>query len=293
MRLLHGVCWLVASFMIISLAPSTFAQQDQDFETGLNPYQTYQAGNIDSINLLNHGLNVDIPLISYPQRGGKLSLAFDLHYINQGNWYNCNPGSNCTTFYGSGQALTNGFGVILRSWPSIWGATCQSLGDSYGTWTCQASATMSDGSNHSMYPLTVTSWESNDTSGFQMDGFTLNATNNPPLLIDASGTRYSQTYTPSSFPGPVGGESAPNYVPTLVEDTNGNEITYSQTAGWTDTMGRPIPIPVSASTSLCPQTPLVPSSAKSPFPQGERSRTRGGQSTQSARLITTTMPGRS
>ena len=261
MRLFRVVCWLIASLTITALAPSAVAQQDQDFETGLNPYRTYQAGNIDSINLLNHGLNVDIPLISYPQRGGKLSLAFDLHYINQGNWYNCNPGSNCTTFYGSGQALTNGFGVILKNWPSIWGATCQSLGDQYGTWTCQASATMSDGSNHSMYPLTVTSWESNDTSGFQMDGFTLNATNNPPLLIDANGTRYSQTYTPSLFPGPVGGESAPNYVPTLVEDANGNEISYSQTAGWTDTMGLQIPLPVSASTSVCPQTPLVPSSA--------------------------------
>ena len=261
MRLFHFVCWLVASLMIISLAPSAVAQQDQDFETGLNPYRTYQAGNIDSINMLNHGLNVDIPLISYPQRGGKLSLAFDLHYTNQGNWYNCSPGTNCSGFYGSGPFLTNGFGVILKNWPSIWGATCQSLGDSYGTWTCQGSATMSDGSNHSMYPITPTSWDSNDTSGLQIDGFTLNATNNPPLLIDANGTRYSQTYTPSLFPGPVGGEYTLSYVPTLVEDTNGNEISYSQTAGWTDTMGRQIPLPVSASTSVCPQTPLVPSSA--------------------------------
>ena len=261
MSLLRVVCWLVASMIIISLAPSATAQQDQAFETGLNPYRSYQSGNIDSINLLNRSLNVDIPLISYPQRGGKLQLAFDLHYINQGNWYNCNPGSNCTTFYGSGQALINGFGVIVKNWPSIWGTTCQATGDQYGDWTCQGSATMSDGSSHSMLPITVSNWESEDTSGLQLGGFDLQAGNNPPLLIDSNGTRYNQTYTPSYFPGPVGGESYLTYIPTVVEDVNGNEITYSQTTGWSDTMGRPIPLPVSVSTSVCPQTPLVPVSA--------------------------------
>jgi RHS repeat-associated protein len=261
MRLSRVICWLFASLMIMSLAPSAIAQQDQDFETGLNPYATYQSGNIDSINVLNRGLNVDIPLISYPQRGGKLNLDFDLHYINQGNWFNCTPGTNCSGYYGSGQALINGFAVILKNWPSTWGTTCQSTGDQYGDWTCQGSATMFDGSVHSMLPITVSNWESDDTSGLQLGGFDLQAGNNPPLLIDANGTRYNQTYTPSYFPGPVGGESYLNYVPTLVEDANGNEITYSQTAGWTDTMGRIIPIPASASTSVCPQTPLVPVAA--------------------------------
>lgn len=259
MRPPRVIGWLVAPLMIIWFAPSAVAQENQVYETGLNPYQTYQGGNIDSINLFNRGLNVDIPLISYPQRGGKLHLDFDLHYLNQGNWYNCTPGTNCSSFYGTG--LTNGFGVILKNWPSIWGTTCQALGDQYGTWTCQGSATMSDGSSHSMLPITLTSWESQDTSGFQMDGFTLNATDSPPLLIDANGTRYNQTNGLSLFPGPVGQVSTLNYVPNLVEDVNGNEISYSQTSGWTDTMGRQIPLPVAANTSVCPQSPLVPVSA--------------------------------
>src|SRR3984885_2147526 len=259
MRPSRVVCWLFASLTLISLAPSAIAQQDQVFETGLNPYRTYQSGNIDSINVLNRGLNVDIPLISYPQRGGKLNLDFDLHYINQGNWYNCTPGTNCSGYYGSGQALINGFGVIPKNWPSYWGTTCQSTGDQYGDWTCQGSATMSDGSVHSMLPVTVSNWESEDTSGLQMGGvFALGGGNAPPFLIDANGTRYSQPYAPSYFPGPVGGESYYTYVPTLVEDVNGNEISYSQTAGWTDTMGRTIPLPMSVSTSICPQqSPLL------------------------------------
>jgi YD repeat-containing protein len=259
MRLLRVVCWLVASLMIISFAPSAIAQETQDYETGLNPYQSYQSGNIDSVNLFNRGLNVDIPLISYPQRGGQLHLDFDLHYMNQGNWYDCTPGTNCSSYYGTG--LTNGFGVILKNWPSIWGTTCQALGDQYGTWTCQGSATMSDGSSRSMLPITVNSWESQDTSGFQMDGTEVQANNNPPLLIDANGTRYNQTNGPSLFPAPVGQVNTLNYIPNLVEDVNGNEISYSQTAGWADTMGRQIPLPVSANTSVCPQSPLVPVSA--------------------------------
>jgi RHS repeat-associated protein len=259
MRSFRVVCWLVASLTVISLAPSAIAQQDQDYETGLNPYRTYQNGNIDSINVFNRGLNVDIPLISYPQRGGKLTLDFDLHYFNQGNWYNCTPGTNCSGFYGT--QLTNGFGVILKNWPSTWGTTCQATGDQWGDWTCQGSATMSDGSSHSMLPITVSNWESDDTSGLQLGGFDLQASNSPPLLIDANGTQYNQTYTPSLFPGPVGQVSTLNYVPTSVEDSNGNEISYSQTAGWTDTMGRSIPLPVSVNTSICPQTPLVPVSA--------------------------------
>src|ERR1700733_3374411 len=259
MRPSRVVCWLFASLTLISLAPSAIAQQDQVFETGLNPYRTYQSGNIDSINVLNRGLNEDIPLISYPQRGGKLNLDFDLHYINQGNWYNCTPGTNCSGYYGSGQALINGFGVIPKNWPSYWGTTCQSTGDQYGDWTCQGSATMSDGSVHSMLPVTVSNWESEDTSGLQMGGvFALGGGNAPPFLIDANGTRYSQPYAPSYFPGPVGGESYYTYVPTLVEDVNGNEISYSQTAGWTDTMGRTIALPMSVSTSICPQqSPLL------------------------------------
>jgi hypothetical protein len=260
MRLRLVVSWLVASLLIISQAPTANAQQNQAYETGLNPYRSYQGGNIDSINMFNHGLNVDIPLISYPQRGGKLSLTFDLHYINQGNWYDCSPGTNCSGFYGSGQNLTNGFGVILKNWPSYWGTTCQATGDQYGSITCQGGATMSDGSSHSMQPTTVTNWESDDASGFQMPGVQLGFGISPPLLVDANGTRYTQGVS-TYFPGPVGGVSTVSNVPILVEDTNGNEISYSQTTGWIDTMGRQIPLPVSASASLCPQTPLVPSSA--------------------------------
>jgi len=44
---------------------------DPAAEFGFKPYGSFTAGDIDSINLLNLNLNVRIPLVSYPQRGGK------------------------------------------------------------------------------------------------------------------------------------------------------------------------------------------------------------------------------
>jgi hypothetical protein len=53
-------------------------------KTGLEPFGSYKGGNIDTINLRSGQLMVDIPIMSYPQRGGKLKLNFVLHYSYTG-----------------------------------------------------------------------------------------------------------------------------------------------------------------------------------------------------------------
>lgn len=75
---------LLVSTLLILFAnvKSLRAQDDPNFETGFKPFGAYHGGNIDHINLTNGGLNIDIPLISYPQQGGKLKLSFTLHYEN-------------------------------------------------------------------------------------------------------------------------------------------------------------------------------------------------------------------
>lgn len=52
------------------------------------------------------------------------------------------------------------------------------------------------------------------------------------------------------------------FIPALIEDTNGNQISHSGSTGWTYTLGRVIPNPVSTSVSNCPQTPQTPTSAR-------------------------------
>src|SRR5208337_5313335 len=79
--------------------------------------------------------------------------------------------------------------------------------------------------------------------------------------IDATGILASNT----SFTDPEGiVHTNVQYGGMLTDtrkDSNGNEIAYSSTTGWTDTMGRTIPvIPAASSSGLssCPQPPTVP-----------------------------------
>src|SRR5690348_5504884 len=73
---------------VLSAAPPVLAQDDAAFETGTKAFGSYHGGAIDTVNLMNGNLNVDIPLISYPQKGGKLSLGFALHYQSGGAFVN-------------------------------------------------------------------------------------------------------------------------------------------------------------------------------------------------------------
>jgi len=53
---------------------------DPNLEIGFKPFGGFEGGNIDTVNLENLHLNLHIPLVSYPQRGGRLTLSFSLMY---------------------------------------------------------------------------------------------------------------------------------------------------------------------------------------------------------------------
>jgi hypothetical protein len=53
------------------------AQSLPDTAQGLQPYSAYQGGQLDHVSLQNGGLNVRIPLISFPQKGA-LSLSYSI-----------------------------------------------------------------------------------------------------------------------------------------------------------------------------------------------------------------------
>jgi len=80
MRYFRILCILCVCCLLSCV--STHAQDNPAFEIGLKPYGSYHGGNIDTVSLGNGSLAVDIPIISYPQRGGKLKLDFSLHYFN-------------------------------------------------------------------------------------------------------------------------------------------------------------------------------------------------------------------
>src|SRR5713226_85646 len=89
---------LVAVFCFAFFPARLLAQNDDmSLAPGFTPYQSFHGGDIDSINVTNGNLIIRIPLISYPQRGGKLSLSFSV--IMNGKLYavqqDCTPGDIC------------------------------------------------------------------------------------------------------------------------------------------------------------------------------------------------------
>ena len=52
------------------LLASTVVQAQADFEKGFQAYQSYHGSDFDSVNLANGNLVLNIPLLSYEQRGG-------------------------------------------------------------------------------------------------------------------------------------------------------------------------------------------------------------------------------
>ena len=60
--------WL-AAFMVAILVPVA-AQSQADFEKGYQAYQSYHGTEFDTVNLANGNLVLNIPLLSYEQRGG-------------------------------------------------------------------------------------------------------------------------------------------------------------------------------------------------------------------------------
>lgn len=58
------------------------AQTLSGLEQGMKPYGSYEGGDIDSISMVNGNLTLHIPLISFPQRGGKLKASYSIVYNN-------------------------------------------------------------------------------------------------------------------------------------------------------------------------------------------------------------------
>jgi RHS repeat-associated protein len=273
MRMMRTLgCLFVFLAFLLGSRPAS-GQDDQLFETGQNPYRSYQNGNIDSINLFSRGLNVDIPLISYPQRGGKLGLNFVLHYLNLGSWYDYScPSSGCYYSCSSIWPLS-GFSVIQAGTLSSSQESCVGTGDQYNSIECSASVSMADGGGSSLLPTSVKNWESYDTGGIRLSNATPQFSGFGGYFTDRNGISYPDGVVTPPPPGsylPIDTYNTIGQPPYELEDTNGNEITYQPYGsgvnpgiGWTDTMNRNIPLPVSESVSSsgCPTAPLTPVAA--------------------------------
>jgi hypothetical protein len=223
MRYFRILSWIVILITAVVPVGSAFAQNDPNFETGFKPFGSYDGGNIDHINMTNGGLNVDIPLISYPQKG-TLKLSYTLHYENLGDYSNevqgYNEGGVRYHYYqdwGGAEKIQHSFRVIQDDVPYLAGADWPQ--DAYSN-VVSTQVVMPDHSMHVMAPTSLdgSTWETVDGTGFRIIN---------DALFDSNGISYSGNY-PSS----------------LIPDPNGNQITFAPATGiTTDSLGRSIPSP--------------------------------------------------
>lgn len=222
---MQRVAWVscLMSLLIWSTGMA-FAQDQAGLEQGLKPYGSFEGGDFDSISMVNRGINLHIPLVSYPQRGN-LHLGFYIMYQNpvyeaqQVNCLQVKP-YTCTfqyIFYRAPQIQ------IVPDFLLI--ASCSLCGT--GGYYQVADP---DGQTHQLGQISSGNWVSLDTTGY-------NYNPTSAVLTDRHGIQYATTTT----------QNRQIYL-SKVEDTNGNMITstadpYGGDQVWTDTLGRSIDNP--------------------------------------------------
>ena len=200
---------------------------DPTLERGMKPYGSFEGGSVDSVSMTNGDLNLHIPLVSYPQRGGKLHLGFYVKFDN--NSYTHTPPTipDCTTpprvcEYGDDVA-----GPLMEIVPDLrlTALVSGTIPPAIGPY---ASVRTADGSYHEMGAVSG-GFRTIDATGFL-------CLSNCATVIDREGIRYTQRNAAGD--------------PQKIEDPNGNFITATVgtngvITGYQDTMLRTVAIPPS------------------------------------------------
>ena len=271
MRLL-GVAAALFYFLTIvePIRAQTLPPTTSDDQMGMQPYQSYNGGDIDSISLTSGTLNLNMPFLSYPQRG-KLHFSFNLFYNNQQQHRGllCPPHVACIWIWGypgAGPLPIERSDVFVGSMQefAVVGTDIPvpSGGDTFHY--LNLSLQTADGSKHPLANLgTMIRTGQQPDYYYQYGG--------PWETLDATAWRVNGTFTPEQGSGQItetplsiiGPDGVAYQTATaLEEDPNGNMITLSS-GTFTDSLGRQItspPNPSSSSntdTSGCPQPPQV------------------------------------
>ena len=83
MKSLKAFVWLCIAIGVSTTV--AFGQNAPNIENGLKSFGSYHDSDVDTVNLQNGNLMFHVPLFTYPQRGGKISLSYA--FINSSkNW---------------------------------------------------------------------------------------------------------------------------------------------------------------------------------------------------------------
>lgn len=238
---------LLLVVLVLSAAsqlPPATAQTAPKLDDGMRPYGSYHGGEVDSISLPGGNLNIHIPIISFPQRGGKLNVEYFLRLTSK-NWEQkwvsvpTDPNGGYFKFVyrqrGSHSpdpnvVMVSNHHLIVKNSMVTDGAPNNNLYNSFAVET-------PDGSSHHLEAQTLSEFVATDSTGLHLT----NATGDvPSVLRTRDGLTYSQLASGGIWYGSYG---------TKISDTNGNYMTVANGI-ITDTAGRSLPFQGVATTDL-------------------------------------------
>jgi RHS repeat-associated protein len=231
---------IVLCVIAAALSGTSQAQLNVDptLERGLKPYGSYEGGAIDSISTVNGSLNLNIPLVSYPQRGGKLHLAFYVDYHTNSYVHTPSTIKECTTYpydCAYGDEYNQGSLQISPDFDfQLWAAASMPPPGG-GSW---ATIVTPDGAQHEMGP-TTTGTRTVDATGYL-------CLSNCTTIVDRDGIQYSGFGGTELFASKIQDPNG-NYI-TPVHQSNGTTISY------TDSMGRSVAVPFFVTAGSGPTT---------------------------------------
>ena len=272
LRFLCVLCFALF-FLGVAALPAS-AQDDPAFTTASQAYSSYHGGDIDHVDLFSGNLSIDIPLMSYPQKGGKLGLNFALHYQSgpATDTQYCDDTGDCWDQWTS---FSHGWAIGPTGTPAV------SVSPYYQQDMVSPYCAMGTNPNGSTYPMycfyenwiqtldqavhqllpvstaniASATWRAADGSGYVV---TTNGT------LDSNGTLYSGAgqLLIAGYLANIDGPRNYGQFPTQITDTDGNRIAgnlttltngFTYLTSWADTTGRNIPAPIQDSNlAHCP-----------------------------------------
>lgn len=237
---------LALSLMFMLAVHQAVSQTTPNVEEGVKPYGAYSGGDIDSIGMSNGTLSLHIPLISYPQRGGKIHFGFSLVYHNPvyaftdnrahgvcplQNCYTWDMGTSSTQFSSAttGNVANYQLLTIVPDVPAGNSVPAPNAPETAEYYT----VVDPDNAVHKTGNIASNTWISDDATGYSYNSAS-------GVLVDRQGTGYQfsvQNYPQTEVFYPVTLQKITDVDGNFITaNANGNEIT-----SWTDTMGRTIP----------------------------------------------------
>jgi YD repeat-containing protein len=224
---------LIIGIVLFIAASVSYGQTTDDptMDVGFKPYGSYHGGDLDSINLSNGFLNIHIPVASYSQRGA-ISYTPQILYNNYKGWSvlpNCSNENTCAPLWqwkGSGVTLNTQSEDVFGAGPGPYVQKSKII---------VYTGTTSDFAKHQMALTPDGTAKSIDGSGLWQNGSAFGV---PGYALNRNGVLLNNS---------------------TLEDANGNIFgTPSGLSSFIDTMGRSLPIAVTATSDFSGCTGPLP-----------------------------------